>query len=58
MFKGVVFSVFLYMFIDSGNGLPMGSRPARMDALPKLHKILDSLPALRPIITFRLITTS
>ena len=30
---------------------PMGSRPARMYGLPKLHKIFDSVPAFRPILS-------
>ena len=30
---------------------PTGSRPARMYSLPKLHKIFDSVPAFRPILS-------
>ena len=30
---------------------PMGSRPARMYSLPKLHKMFDSVPAFRPILS-------
>ena len=30
---------------------PTGSRPARMYGLPKLHKIFDSVPAFRPILS-------
>ena len=30
---------------------PTGSRPARMHDLPKLHKMFDSVPAFRPILS-------
>ena len=30
---------------------PTGSRPARMYSLPKLHKMFDSVPAFRPILS-------
>ena len=30
---------------------PMGSRPARMYGLPKLHKMFDTVPAFRPILS-------
>ena len=29
---------------------PTGSRPARMYDLPKLHRIIDTVPAFRPIL--------
>ena len=40
------FSMMMYISV-----YPTGSRPARMYGLPKLHKMSDSVPSLRPILT-------
>ena len=44
--NGRLFNDDLYKSVN-----PMGSRPARMYGLPKLHKMFDTVPAFRPILS-------